>query len=65
MKSNRFGKADGFPEGGKEVALLREMLGSERRVVCLRLVAQSMAYVGEAISLTDLEQNRFLYVNPA
>ena len=45
--------------------LLGEMLGSERRVRSLNLMVQSLAYVDVAISLTDLEQNRFLYVNPA
>jgi len=62
-KSNGRGAKE-FPGGNKERGLL-EIMGSEGRVGCLELVAQSMAYVDEAISLTDLEQNRFLHVNPA
>ena len=65
IKSYGSDKVDGFPEDEKEVALLREVLGSVERVRCLEMVAQSMAYVNEAVSLTDLEQNCFLYVNPA
>ena len=62
-KSNGRGAKE-FPGGNKERGIL-EIMGSEGRVGCLELVAQSMAYVDEAISLTDLEQNRFLHVNPA
>ena len=45
--------------------LLKKMLGSESRVNCLNLVVQSLQFINEAVSLTDIEQNRFLYVNPA
>jgi PAS domain S-box-containing protein len=56
-KSGRSNEANGV--------LLREMLGSGERVKCLELVAQSLAHVGEAISLTDPQLNRFLHINPA
>lgn len=64
MKPNG-GQAKGFPRGKYEQGLLREMLGSEARVKSLNLVAQSLAYLDEAISLTDPQQNRILHVNPA
>ena len=58
-------QATGVSRGRREQGLLRDMLGSEARVKSLNLVAQSLAYVDEAVSLTDPQQNRILHVNPA
>jgi len=57
-------QATGVSRGRREQGLLRDMLGSEARVKSLNLVAQSLAYVDEAVSLTDPQQNRILHVIP-
>ena len=59
------GGTKGFSEGKREQGLLEKLLGSETRVESLRLIVQSLAYIDEAISLSDPQQNRFLHVNPA
>ena len=53
----------GFP--GVSTVYLKEILGSNKRVECLYQMIKPLRFVNEAVSLTDLERNRFLYVNPA